>query len=753
MTRLRSANPIKGKFDNVQAPSPTNEEPIEPFSKKNTFLGSLKWQILSIALVSVVGFLIYIAVIVYESNQTARLLKELENRRYPVQAHLLTALHNLEFMYYLMETSVITGDPESLSETMNIAASFRMELTKAGAASPQQKVTIDQLLDEFEQYFIKAHSLALDMMDPYVDPIQFVDRGKESTAAYESVRAALKIFQKQQNKAFTTSISNATNRANRFVLLGYSTGVLTALLVFIIAVVTSRGILRRINHMVTTLRRIAQENGDMSVRIPLSGNDEMTELAYWFNSFIVKLQRITQKSTAEIKRIAYSDHLSGLPNRHMLIERLEQEIKHAEEIDSNVAVIMLDLDNFKPVNDRFGHDAGDLLIKAVSKRLTDLFSNDDQSQLKSFVDTSIGEQIVGRLGGDEFMAILPFYRSDRELTELALKICGELSKPFNILNNQCIIGVSVGVSRFPTDCDSSLELMAFADMAMYEAKSGNKNEYRFFEKAIAETRNLNNRVSIALESAIENNEFSMVYQPKFCLSDGSYVGAEALLRWNHPELGTIGPDIFIPIAIKRGKIIDIDQWVIGAVCRQIHNWHNNGLDPLRVAINVSPQQIWRDDFVRSLTQIADSCSTDLASLEVEITETSALDHLDVVSRNLEAVRDLGVTVAMDDFGAGHSSLLLLMDIQIDVLKMDRSLIQRIEHDSVSRSLVSSMVSLANELNIKIVAEGIERIEQAALLYSLNCDFGQGYFYSMPISADELHDNIRNGFEQVIPRAS
>lgn len=714
-------------------------------------LHSLKWRILSIAFICVIGFAAYLALVLNQSNANASLLKEIREVRYPVQANLLASRFHLQQFYRELEIAAITGDEDNLNNAEPVASAFRTSMAEIKLLMPGSVAAINDILSRFEQYRDTSTSLVTDMLSGELDYEKIRQRGELSTHLYHFTSEALEDFNDLQDREFTDSIAHASQSASDFLLLASTAGAITALTVLFIAVYTAQRILRRIDSMVSSLKRIAQDDGDMSVRIKLEGRDEMTDLAFWFNTFIQKLETVTTNSTAEIKRIAYTDNLSGLPNRRRLMESLELELDTPIE-DTLLAVFFLDLDNFKPVNDQLGHEGGDQLIRQVSQRLNSIIYEQIARPQNPEVHNR-GLPVVGRLGGDEFMIIHPGIESKQHASQLAERIKQNVINPYQINGVTCFIGVSIGISLSPTDASSSGDLIDCADIAMYDAKNAGKNTFRFYDANVASTVESASLLLNELSSAIGTEQFKLVYQPKFRLQDDRYIGAEALLRWNSPRLGTVPPDQFINVAENTDLILQIDEYVFESVCQQLEHWNRAGLRPGRIAVNASARQIRRPDLIAFLRGIVERYDMDPCQLEIEITETSALSNLDQVISNINALHEMSIHVAMDDFGAGHSSLKLLLNADLDALKLDRSLSDQIDQDPRSRHILNSIIKLASVLNIETVAEGIETEAQLNLLRELECAIGQGYFYSAPISADDLAQLIEMSMALELRRAS
>lgn len=703
---------------------------------------TLRWQILSIAAIGTLGFFVFLAVMLGDSKKNADLLKEIRDTRYPVQEALLAALNGLETIDSNLEHAFISANASLLDTSMVQAAQFRANLHKALMLEDPYRQQIDGILSQFDHYFESSHALALSIINNQTDFADTTGQKQLNAQNFTALLDSLSDLQSRHSQALADSVDDATRRASDSLRVGLTTGVLTTILLFVIALVTTHSILLRINNMVFSLRQIAVGNGDMSKRIALTGSDEMTELAFWFNTFIEKLQRVTAESTADVKRLAFTDTLTNLPNRRMFLRCLNNEIERTKTLpDTTIAVMFLDLDNFKPVNDQLGHEAGDELLRAVAQRLlhtvrgTDTVSSDAVSI--DAEEPPTGEPVVARLAGDEFMLIVTDINGADQAAKIAERIRIAVMKPYVISGMECSIGVSIGICLYPQNSQDAEDLVTSADMAMYEAKKHGKNTYRFFDPELRNATEVKILLDNAIKEAIPNGELHLMFQPQFSLGNGKLIGAEALLRWEHPQLGAYGPDDFIKQAEANGKICELDDWVLETVLAQMKVWKKNNIQPLQIALNFSAAQASRPSLALTVDRIAGDSKYLLKHLEIEITETSAIDNIDIVESNIKALKAMGIKIAMDDFGAGHSSLTLLTRCEIDTLKIDKGVTSEIKTDPKSRAVVQAIIDLASELKVSTIAEGIEDKAQSQILADMNCDVGQGYYYSQPLSAQEL----------------
>jgi diguanylate cyclase (GGDEF)-like protein/PAS domain S-box-containing protein len=425
-----------------------------------------------------------------------------------------------------------------------------------------------------------------------------------------------------------------------------------------------------------------------------------------------------------IRHMAFHDALTGLPNRLLLADRLGHGISHAARSDRRLAVMLLDLDAFKGINDTLGHDVGDLLLRTAADRMVECLRTSDT---------------VARMGGDEFVVFLEEVEELEYCAAVAKKLIAALSKPMNIGDHTVQIGASIGIACYPDDGGDGIELLQHADTAMYAAKSAGRGTYRFFQSAMTAKATLRLKLETELRHGIRDGQLELFFQPKIHLADMSIFGAEALVRWRHPEDGLISPADFIPVAEETGLIVDIGNWVIEEACRQAGEWQGKGLAPLRIAVNVSAKQLHQGDLAERIEAMTRRYGISPASLEIELTESAVMADPEQVAKVFGRLRELGATVAIDDFGTGYSSLAYLRRLPIDVLKIDRSFVTNADRIQADAEIVKTILSLGQSLNLHVVAEGVERESQAALLRDLGCTAAQGFLYARPQPADKIAD--------------
>jgi len=438
---------------------------------------------------------------------------------------------------------------------------------------------------------------------------------------------------------------------------------------------------------------------------------------------------VTARKQAEerIQYLATHDGLTGLPNRTMFSQLLNLALETARRYRRKFAVLFIDLDRFKVINDSLGHEAGDTLLQETATRLKKVLRSSD---------------IVARLGGDEFVVLLQEVKGAEQVAAAARKILSAVIKPMQILGQECRVTASIGVSMFPADAADEQSLMKNADIAMYLAKEEGKNNFQFYSKGL-KTQSLE---KLALETnlrrALERNEFSLHYQAKLDLGSGAIAGVEALLRWTSRELGALAPAQFIPLAEETGLIVPIGRWVLRTACAQGVAWQRQGLRPMRIAVNLSPRQFADPDLLTDIAAALRETGMPPELLELEITEGMVMHNPERAIALLTAIKQMGLRLAIDDFGTGYSSLAQLKRFPIDTLKVDRSFIREIPKDAEDRAITEAIIAMGKSLSLTVVAEGVETEEQQAFLREHACDQMQGYYFSKPIAPGEFAELLR-----------
>ena len=432
-----------------------------------------------------------------------------------------------------------------------------------------------------------------------------------------------------------------------------------------------------------------------------------------------------------VEYLAYHDTLTALPNRSMFTRLLTQSIGHAQRYGSKLALLFIDLDRFKQINDTLGHDAGDQLLQEVAARLKTCLRESD---------------MVARLGGDEFVALLPELKREPYAASVAQKILSSLAKPFLLRGQECRVTASIGISTFPDDGTDVDELTKCADIAMYQAKEAGKNNFQFYSPA-ASVKSLEMlTLESGLRRAIECDEFTLFYQAKRDTRTNAITGVEALLRWRHPDLGIVAPLRFLSVAEETGLIVTIGKWVLRKACEQVKEWERRGLAGVCVAVNMTARQFSDDQLLTDLATILADCRLPASQLELEIAESVLLKNFDKTMKTLVALKSMGVRVAIDDFGNSYFALSALQHLPIDTLKISRSLIGGIINDAPDKALAEAIIAMGKKLSLTVIAQGVETRAQADFLRERDCDQFQGFFFSEPMAPDTLAEMLAaNGF--------
>jgi len=446
------------------------------------------------------------------------------------------------------------------------------------------------------------------------------------------------------------------------------------------------------------------------------------------NVLAVALER--ERADREIQKLAYYDSLTGLPNRTLLSDRLAQAVSRAGRDSKEVAVMFLDLDRFKTINDTLGHTVGDQLLRIVADRLQGCLRRSDT---------------VARIGGDEFVVILSSLDQEEDIPQVAQKILHELAQGVMLEEHEIFTSASIGIAVFPVDGEETGTLLRHADIAMYQAKERGKNTYQFFSHEM--NRKAIDRLMLenSLRKGLKRDQFFLLYQPQLDLRSGRMVGVEALVRWNHPQLGVLSPDRFIPVAEESGLILNLGAWVLRTACAQAQQWRREGYPPLRIAVNLSSRQFSHPAFIDMLDHILEETGFDPASLELELTESIIMEEPEFAIMTLTDIKVRGISLAIDDFGTGYSSLSYLKHFPFDRLKVAQSFVHDVTSDTDNAAIVDAVIAVAQSLNIKVIAEGVETRKQLDFLYARQCDEVQGFYFGRPIPAEKLVELLREGF--------
>lgn len=434
--------------------------------------------------------------------------------------------------------------------------------------------------------------------------------------------------------------------------------------------------------------------------------------------------------------MATHDDLTGLPNRHLLQDRIQQAITYNMRNNQQMAVMFIDLDHFKIINDTLGHDIGDLLLKEVSERLKTCVRKQDT---------------VSRQGGDEFIVVLHTIANNLDAGTVAQKILDALMKPYPLNGKELHIGGSVGIASFPEDGNDVSTLLKHSDVAMYHAKASGRNNYQFFTQQLNQLAHERQTLGADLRHALERNEFILHYQPVIDMPDHKLQNMEALIRWQHPEQKLIPPNKFIALAEETGLIVPIGKWVLRTTCEQIKNWLDQGYDVPRIAINLSAKQFKDDALVENIRQTLHDTGVDARNIALEITESILIDNIDKVTETLNQLSNMGLKISIDDFGTGYSSLSYLKHFPIHTLKIDQSFIREIATNSSDQTIVATIIAMANNLGQKVIAEGVETEAQLNILLQQGCNRYQGFYFSKPLPAIEVEKKLAKHQQQLVKK--
>ncbi|MGA2190759.1 MAG: EAL domain-containing protein [Steroidobacteraceae bacterium] len=461
-------------------------------------------------------------------------------------------------------------------------------------------------------------------------------------------------------------------------------------------------------------------------------------------TFLVILRDATERRRAEaqIEYLAYYDTLTGLPNRQLFVRDVGRAISVAQRAGHVIALLYVDLDRFKRINDNLGHSVGDALLRSVARRLERSVRGSDVVAARAERNQGATSGHVARLGGDEFVILLTDIADNAHVARVADRIQQLLGEPFDCDGHRFVVTPSIGIAMYPQDGHEIDDLLVKADMAMYQAKDQGRNGHAFYGESMA-VRSLGRlELEIDMRRAFDANEFQLYYQPKMDLATGTIIGVEALLRWHDAERGWISPDKFIPVAEETGMIVAIGDWVIRETCKQIKAWASTDLEHLSIAVNVSVQQFAREDFVDSVLRTMWQHGIKPHQLELEITESLLMRNVDGTTAALKRLGAAGLTLSIDDFGTGYSSLGYLRQFPVDALKIDRSFVKDLPASTDAAAICAAIIAMARELKLKVIAEGVETGKQLEFLRTHRCDQAQGYLISEPVCCADLERLLR-----------
>ena len=606
-----------------------------------------------------------------------------------LQAKVLSLMHDTAIVkikiYNRLGNTVFTSDTGKVGESRLGNPGFRSAIT--GAIS--SNLTHRDSIDSFEGTLAEV-----DILASYI-PI----RGKD-----QSVEGVFELY--QNVTPFVTQLNQ-----NMWMVTGGVALVFASLyLMQFLVVRRAQGILE------DQEGRIASARDTLEIQVE-ARTDELKRTNTQLEGEISERRQAQSK----LNYLAYHDPLTGLSNRRSFIERLEESLRESAHRDEQLAVLFIDLDQFKQVNDSLGHGVGDELLIAVAARL---------SEHVRLID------MLARLGGDEFICLMEGVRSEDDVEVLAREVIGAFELPFVLGDHELFLTASVGICLSPSDGDSVLDLMRNADTAMYRAKALGRGNFHFYTPEMTRDAQERIRMENLLRRALDNGELSVHLQPQVETRSGRLVGAEALVRWNSPELGLVMPMRFIPLAEDSGLIVGLGNWVLRESCRQVMQWRRSGFDLPQVSVNLSVKQLERPEFIDVLRQILDETGMDAASLKLELTE-SVMMAVGGAFDLLERLRDLGISLSLDDFGTGYSSLSYLKMLPVQQLKIDKSFVDGIGKNSGDEAIIRTVMELARSLDFEVVAEGVETIEQSDFLAGLGCEQLQGHLHGKAVSAPEF----------------
>lgn len=540
--------------------------------------------------------------------------------------------------------------------------------------------------------------------------------GVERPVLMEGIRLGTILV--EQNEAVITRKIAASSGISAVILLlalGFS---------YVLANRFQRVITEPVTAMAATMLEVSRTK-DYSKRVSASDTDEMSILAERFNEMLSEIESrdvdLLERHD-QLHHLANFDTLTGLPNRSLFSDRLEQALRRATRTGELLAVLFIDLDDFKLINDTHGHRTGDQLLLETAARLS--------------VDTR-AEDTLARLGGDEFIVFLQDIKTTENALAVARNHVESLFSPYQIDDKRLFVSASIGVALFPGHGTTAETLIKHADSAMYQAKETGKNSVELFTDSLHLKLSEKLGLSNDLHRALEQGEFELYYQPRINLKRDSWAGAEALIRWNHPELGMISPDKFIPLAEQTGLILPIGEWVLREACRQLHRWHAQGFHLPTMSVNVSPLQLQRQDLVGIVRDVIASNSLCTQSLELEIVESALMEDLGQSIKVLQDLQNIGVKISIDDFGTGYSSLSYLRTLPVDILKVDRSFVINVHESKEDEQILAAIIAMSLSLGLEVVTEGVECLEQEQILKKHNCQEAQGYYFAHPMPADKL----------------
>jgi len=487
------------------------------------------------------------------------------------------------------------------------------------------------------------------------------------------------------------------------------------------------------------IQKILGESDSLLILKKPFDNVEVLQMAH----ALTRKWELNREITGRLNRLAFYDHLTGLPNRALFLDRLKGAINQHLRDQQKGALLFIDLDDFKRINDTLGHSVGDELLKIIGDHLV------KSLRLSDTVARAVKDRTAARLGGDEFTVLLPEINELDTVAVVAQRIIEHVSKPVSIGDNEFIITPSIGIAIFPDDGDTVETLLKNADLAMYFAKRSRTMEhFKYYQESMNDTALKRLTIENQLRQAIDRDELQLYYQPQVDLPSGELIGMEALLRWDSHVLGRVPPLEFIPVAEACGLIVPIGEWVMRTACKQVCQWIKNGLVLERVAVNVSVRQFIHPDFLAVVEQILEETGMPGKRFEIEITESLFAEDMNKISGTLKTLKEKGIAVSVDDFGTGYSSLSRLKDMPIDCLKIDRSFVLGVDSRKNDQSIISAILSMAKGMDIRVIAEGIDNDRQLDFLIENGCTEAQGFLFSRPLSPEKIEEILKQGDRKI-----
>jgi diguanylate cyclase (GGDEF)-like protein len=630
---------------------------------------------------------------------------------------------NTEFLSVGSGPLLAAGDRESL-QTLLAAAAADEHMLQAVVYDTEKNISARYLKPDYEP----LTSALLEINLPRQPGIVF---SAESATTLRPIEYNHRV----QGWLFIEyGLQSLQNTMNRYAAIAVAVFTFGMIIAWVMTNMSQRLLIEPIAKLAALVERITRTQ-NYAERMRINRRDEIGVLIEGFNNMLAtiegqnnelrkhgeKLESLVELRTKQLHHRANYDTLTKLPNRHLLMEKLYEVMEDSRRNSLKMALLLIDIDRFKLINDSLGHHVGDELLQQVGLRLSSTLRNID---------------CIARLGGDEFVVLLGNIMSADDAEFLAKKIMSEFSHPYELKNHRLHVTASIGIGIFPDNAEDAVGLLKRADMSMYRSKSNGMNSYMFYDPSTDQSEE-RLRLEGRLRNAISNNELYMVYQPQLTLIDNKVCGFEALMRWNNAEMGEVYPAEFVPIAEEMGIINQLTKWALSTVCRQYAEWQRQGIHLLKVAVNISATDLLMADFIQHVEKCLHENNIGPGCLQLEITEDVFVDRAEQIINTLQKLKDLGVAIAIDDFGTGYSSLSYLQDFPIDLLKLDGSFIRNISNSEKSRGIVSSAISLAHGLGLQIVAECVDTDLQRKFLVAHGCDMVQGFYFSQPVVADEL----------------